>query len=250
MPENGSDATTRYHDEDDVESSGLENQENKGLGDVPARDGRALTTIHMRFLYSSRIETRIRFLKARRCRGTRTGSSGDRGRSAALSVRPGPDAVTFEKAERTPSRLWSIEASGNWRRSFLLTMIEETSASSGTLYLAHAQDFIYRKQPSSDAISLHGYVGTEVNFAAAMLAVTLHDRTLWRCGARFAMERSPRARLDARESIRTRTLSTTWRSNGDSISIPIPLNFFRWSNNWREFVQKFSGEFRNRDWNE
>ena len=113
---------------------------------------------------------------------------------------PGSDAVTFEKA-KDPESIVEYRGVGQLAALFPPDYVEETSASSGTV-LSARPGFIYRKQPSSDAISMHEYVGTEVNFAAAMLAVTLHDRQYRVAAPRFAMERSPRARLDARGPVK------------------------------------------------
>ena len=141
---------------------------------------------------------------------------------------PESEAVTLGSAEREgegeregEEPIVEYRGVGQLAALFRVDQIVPTSALSG-IVLSARPEFTYRKEPSSNAIFMRGYVGAEVNFASAMLAATLHEAHLWRCSARLAMERCPRTRVDARRSVRRKDSPEA----GVSMAIPCsPASF-------------------------
>ena len=166
---------------------------------------------------------------------------GDERAKATEAVRllisaPGSDAVKLEKAKESEP-IVEYRGVGQLAALFPPDYVEETSASSGTV-LSARPGFIYRKQPGSDAISMHGYVGTEVNFAAAMLAVTLQDGHYgvavpglqW--NVRLALVWT---RVEVSDTSSFHKLAFQWRFHKH----PHPFELLKWSRKWLEFVRTF-----------
>ena len=185
-------------------------------------DGRAKATEAVRLLISAPGSDAVKLEKA-----TEAGR---------LLIAPESDAVKLEKAKESEP-IVEYRGVGELAALFPPDYVEETSASSGTV-LSARPGFIYRKQPFSDAISMHGYVGTEVDFAAAMLAVTLQDGHYgvavpglqW--NVRLALVWT---RVEVSDTNSFHKLAFQWRFHKH----PHPFELLKWSREWLEFVRTF-----------
>ena len=147
---------------------------------------------------------------------------------------PESEAVTLGRAER-PEPIVEYRGVGQLAALFRQDPIEPTSAWSGVV-LSARPDFTYRKEPSSDAIFMRGYVGAEVNFTSAMLAATLHE-------ARYGVEASGLqwnvilALVWTRERVLEDNsfvkLAFQWRFHEH----PHPFQLLQWSHEWRKFAR-------------
>ena len=115
---------------------------------------------------------------------------------------PESKAVTLGKM-RKPEPIVEYRGGGQLEALFRPDLVEETSASSGVV-LSARPDFTYRKEPSSDAIFMRGYVGRGGQLHLSDVGRDTPRNTLRRCGIWLAMERYPRARVDARGGLRTK----------------------------------------------
>ena len=113
------------------------------------------------------------------------------------------------------------------------------------MVLGARPQFIFLKEPLSDAISMHEYDGTEINFTSAMLALTIQDESFgvaapslqWNVRLALAWTR---VRVMDEDSFLK--LSFHWRFHEH----PHPFQLLEWSREWRKFVRDIqsSGEDR------
>ena len=144
------------------------------------------------------------------------------------------EAVTLEGAEEGEP-IVEYRGVGQLAALFRSDHVEPIAALSG-IVLGASPDFIYRKEPSSDAISMRGYVGAEVNFTTAMLAATIQDALYgvaapglqWNVGLALAWTRV--RVLDKSAFV---NLSFQWRFHEH----PHPFQLLEWSREWRAFIR-------------
>ena len=173
----------------------------------------------------------------------RASMQGDEAARAIEAVRclisdPESEAVTLGN-EKEPEPIVEYRGGGQLAALFRPDQFEEISASSGVV-LSARPDFTYRKEPSSDAITMRGYVGAEVNFTSAMLAVTIQDALYgvtasglqW--NVRLALVWT---KVEVSDDNSLLKLAFQWRFHEH----PHPLQLLEWSHKWREFVRKFQG---------
>ena len=147
---------------------------------------------------------------------------------------PESEAVTLEAAEEGEP-IVEFRGVGQLAALFRSVQVEQTAALSG-IVLGASPDFIYRKEPSSEAISMRGYVGAEVNFTTAMLAVTIQDALYgvaapglqWNVSLALAWTRV--RVLDKNAYV---NLSFQWRFHEH----PHPFQLLEWSREWRAFIR-------------
>ena len=112
----------------------------------------------------------------------------------------------------------------------------ETVSELSEMVLGARPQFIFLKEPFSDAISTHRYDGTEINFTSAMLALTLQEEGFgvaapslqW--NVRLALAWTRVRVLDEQSFLK---LAFHWRFHQH----PHPFQLFEWSRKWREFVR-------------
>ena len=147
---------------------------------------------------------------------------------------PESEAVTLGNREKR-GPIVEYRGGGQLAALFGPDQVEEMSASSGVV-LSARPDFTYRKEPSSDAISMRGYVGTEVNFTSAMLAVTIRD-ALYDVAASGLQWNVILAlvwtRVRILEGDSFVKLAFQWRFHEH----PHPFQLLQWSHEWRLFVR-------------
>ena len=149
--------------------------------------------------------------------------------------------------EKEPEPIVEYRGGGQLAALFRPGPVEEISASSGVV-LSARPDFTYRKEPSSDAIFMRGYVGTEINFTSAMLAVTFQD-ALYGVAAPGCNGTSASRWCGRKSKCQTTILSSSWRFSGDSMSTPILFNFLNGVISGESSFEVFSFS-RKSEWNE
>ena len=188
----------------------------------------------MRCLHSSRIETRTRFIE-------RASMQRDEAARAIEAVRclisgPESEAVTLGN-EKESEPIVEYRGGGQLAALFRPDQFVEISASSGVVLSARS-DFTYRKEPSSDAIFMRGYVGAEDNFTIPMLAVTIQDAHYGVAASglqwniRLALVWT---RVEVSDDNSLLKLAFQWRFHEH----PHPFQLLEWSHEWREFVRQF-----------
>ena len=147
---------------------------------------------------------------------------------------PRSEAVAFRKAgKREP--IVEYRGDGQLVALFPPEYSEETLASS-RIVLGARPGFVYRKEPSSDAISMRGYAGTKVNFTAAMLAVTIQEGLFgvaapglqWNVQLALVW-----TSVEVSHANSLLKLAFQWRFHEH----PHPFRLLKWSHEWREFVR-------------
>ena len=149
---------------------------------------------------------------------------------------PESEAVTLGSAEGAEP-IVEYRGVGQLAALFRLDQIEPTSALSG-IVLSARPEFTYRKEPSSNAILMRGYVGAEVNFASAMLAATLHEARYgvaapglqWNVALALVW-----TRVEVPDEKSLLKLAFQWRFHVH----PHPFQLLQWSHEWRRFVRTF-----------
>ena len=149
---------------------------------------------------------------------------------------PESEAVTLGSAEGAEP-IVEYRGVGQLAALFRLDQIEPTSALSG-IVLSARPEFTYRKEPSSKAIFMRGYVGAEVNFASAMLAATLHEARYgvaapglqWNVTLALVW-----TRVEVPDEKSLLKLAFQWRFHVH----PHPFQLLQWSHEWRQFVRTF-----------
>ena len=147
---------------------------------------------------------------------------------------PGLEAVTLGNA-RGAGPIVEYRGVGHLTALFRPDYTEGDSASQGVV-LSARPDFVYRKEATSDAVSMREYVGADVNFNSAMLAASIQD-------GRYGVA-APSLQWDVRLAlVWTRVevadenallkLAFQWRFHEH----PHPLQLVKWSREWREFVR-------------
>ena len=151
---------------------------------------------------------------------------------------PESEAVTLGSGEGEGEEpIVEYRGVGQLAALFRLDQIERTSALSG-IVLSARPEFTYRKEPSSNAIFMRGYVGAEVNFASAMLAATLHEAHYgvaapglqWNVVLALAW-----TRVEVSDEKTLLKLAFQWRFHVH----PHPFQLLQWSHEWRQFVRAF-----------
>ena len=112
----------------------------------------------------------------------------------------------------------------------------ETVSELSEIVLSARPQFIFLKQPFSDAISTPGYEGTEINFTSAMLALTMQDQGFgvaapslgW--NVRLALAWTRVRVLDEHSFLE---LALHWRFHRH----PHPFQLFEWSRKWGKFIR-------------
>ena len=151
-----------------------------------------------------------------------------------LLSEPRSEAVAFEKGgKREP--LVEYRGDGQLAALFPPEFSEETLASS-RIVLGARPGFVYRRQPSADAISMHGYAGSKVNFTAAMLAVTIKEG-LFGVAARGLQWNVQLAlvwtSIEASDAKSLLKLAFQWQFHEH----PHPFRLLKWSHEWRKVVR-------------
>ena len=172
----------------------------------------------------------------------RVSMQGDESARAIEAVRllisePGSVAVAFGKTgEREP--IIEYRGAGQLVALFRPGPVEQTSTSTDIVLGWHPA-FLYRAEGSSRAISMQGYGGTRVNFALAMLAVSLQDggygvtapALQWDIHLSLAW-----TRVEVLDENSLLKLAFQWRFHEH----PHPFQLLEWSHfRWREFVRTF-----------
>ena len=155
---------------------------------------------------------------------------------------PESEAVTLGSAEgegegEGEGAIVEYRGVGQLAALFRPDQIERTSALSG-IVLSARPEFTYRKEPSSNAIFMRGYVGAEVNFASAMLAATLHEAHYgvaapglqWNVVLALVW-----TRVEVSDEKTLLKLAFQWRFHVH----PHPFQLLQWSHEWRQFVRTF-----------
>ena len=152
---------------------------------------------------------------------------------------PESEAVTLGSGEGE-GPIVEYRGVGQLAALFRLDQIERTSALSG-IVLSARPEFTYRKEPSSNAIFMRGYVGAEVNFASAMLAATLYEAHYgvaapglqWNVVLALAW-----TRVEVSDEKTLLKLAFQWRFHIH----PHPFQLLQWSHEWRQFVRVFQAD--------
>lgn len=149
---------------------------------------------------------------------------------------PESEAVTLGN-EKESEPIVEYRGGGQLAALFRPDQFVEISASSGVVLSARS-DFTYRKEPSSDAIFMRGYVGAEDNFTIPMLAVTIQDAHYGVAASglqwniRLALVWT---RVEVSDDNSLLKLAFQWRFHEH----PHPFQLLEWSHEWREFVRQF-----------
>ena len=151
-----------------------------------------------------------------------------------LISEPKMEAVTLDGSGQVKPRV-EYRGVGELAALFPSEHVETVSELSEMVFSARPQ-FIFLTDPFSDAISTHGYDGTEMNFTSAMLALTMQDEGFgvaapslqW--NVRLALAWTRVRVLDDQSFLK---LAFHWRFHQH----PHPFQLLEWSRKWREFVR-------------
>ena len=147
---------------------------------------------------------------------------------------PESDAVKFEKVEKSEP-IVEYQGVGELAALFRPGQLERTSELSG-IVLGARPDFIYQKEPFSDAISMQEFNDIGFNFSSAMLAVSIQDGgfgvsvPLLQWNIRLSLVWTRVRVLDGSSFL---NLAFQWRFHEH----PHPLQLLVWSLEWQEFVR-------------